>query len=92
MISIDKILEDNLPDSMSRILDTLPDSKANIKDAMLEFGKQLLQMAAESASIILYIDNIKESSIKEHCTHRNNMEYLYINDKQSILDTINQVK
>jgi len=78
MINIDKILEDNLPDSMSRILDTLPDSKANIKDAMLEFGKQLLELATENVELKPYYN-------------KNGLEVGEEIDMQTILDTINQV-
>ena len=84
MISIDKILEDNLPDSMSRILDTLPDSKANIKDVMLDFGKQLLELAAENALL-----NNGDYCIKVTCDEI--MRQIVV-DKPSILDTIKQVE
>lgn len=63
-----------------------------IKIVLKDFAKELLELAAENSSVILYIDSVKESSMKEHCIHRNNMEYIYTNDKQSILDTIKQVE
>ena len=47
------------------------------KKAMLEFGKQLLELAAENA------ETIKDDNP--------NMEFYTVN-KQSILDTINQVE
>lgn len=63
-----------------------------IKNAMKEACKKILELVTENSSVILYIDNVKESSMKEHCIHRNNMEYIYTNDKQSILDTIKQIE
>lgn len=80
MINIYKILEDNLPDSMSRILDTLPDSKVNIKDAMLEFGKQLLEVAAER-SLIYDGDYCLDMTFDE------NMRKIIV-DKESITEVL----
>ena len=55
------------------------------KDSMLEFGKQLLELAAENAKI-KYVDygNFQPGSCYES-------EEIPIINKQSILDTINQV-
>ena len=55
-------------------------SKAQFKETVLKFGKQLLELAAENAEMILLVD--EENDIIEEAS---------IN-KQSILDTINQVK
>ena len=54
--------------------------KELILKAMLDFGEQLLELAAENAEMILLVD--EENDIIEEAS---------IN-KQSILDTINQVK
>ena len=54
--------------------------KELILKAMLDFGKQLLELAAENAEMILLVD--EENDIIEEAS---------IN-KQSILDTINQVE
>jgi len=91
MIDINKILEDNLPDSMSRILDTLPDSKANIKDAMMDFGKQLLEMAAENANFNVRKYGTWHSNNFKFKTYTNRFEAIEMNN-QSILDTIKYVE
>lgn len=55
-------------------------SKAQFKKTVLKFGKQLLELAAENAEMILLID--EENDIVEEASI----------DKQSILDTIKQIK
>ena len=49
-----------------------------VKDSMLEFGKQLLELAAENALYIHEFDGAHGCECKV--------------DRQSILDTINQIK
>ena len=54
--------------------------KENLVQSYVDFGKQLLELAAENAEMILLVD--EENDIIEEAS---------IN-KQSILDTINQVE
>ena len=68
-------------------------SKDKFKELFLEFGKQLLELAAENASLHGYKtekpDNMDElfNLCKDDCSEL----YYYIN-KNSILDTIKQVE
>lgn len=88
--------------NLEEILYTHVYSKLNIKDlkeqieceksAMLEFGKQLLELAAENAKLI------KDGTIyrNDYFELNRNNPYASSSDvhvyKQSILDTINQVE
>ena len=54
--------------------------RTKVKNEMLEFGKQLLELAAENAKMKLLID--EENDIVEEATI----------DKGSIINTIKQVK
>ena len=62
----------------------------NIKSAMLEFGQQLLELAAENAELKLKIKlECTESQLENGFCFGDNA---IIVNKQSILDTINQVE
>jgi len=74
-------------------------SKKGLKQAMLEFGQQLLELAYEKSKIDIlkfedvenkgwYILNDKNRLVKDQL----NDLYCYSISKQSILDTINQVE
>lgn len=66
-------------------------SKAQFKNAILEFSKQLLELAAENVKLI-HSENLP-NEIDRAEAHYDFMEkfYLYI-DKQSILNTIKQIE
>ena len=62
----------------------------NIKSAMLEFGQQLLELAAENAELKLKIKlECTESQLENGFCFGDNA---IIVNKQSILNTINQVE
>lgn len=85
-INLDQILEENAPITCS-VLTT--GSVNSIKAAMMEACKQILELAAKNARLDYAdsFDEVPEGVISEN-TERG---YIFI-DKQSILDTINQVK
>lgn len=85
-LNLSEILEDNLPDSMSRILDATTDSKVYIRSAMMEFGKQLLELAAENAEMY-YVNRDKKISQLSNFDKN-----IYRIDSQSITNTLNQVE
>ena len=77
-IDLDEIIKENLK------FDCI-DSSAfeNCKNAMMEFGKQLLELAAENAKVI-EIYNAKDNGF--------NAAWEKVIELQSITDTIKQVK
>lgn len=85
-LNLSEILEDNLPDSMSRILDATTDSKVYIRSAMMEFGKQLLELAAENAEMY-YVNRDKKISQLSNFDKN-----IYRIDSKSITNTLNQVE
>lgn len=62
-------------------------SESNIKVAMLEFGKQLLELAAENANLSISSRGV-ETYFDNFYSGVDNVEV----NKQSILDTIKQVE
>lgn len=68
----------NLEEALSEIITTYYKSKAGAKIKLLEFSKQLLELASENAEITISDEN-------------GNWDYPDIN-KQSILDTIKQIE
>ena len=74
----------NLKEILSKYVDTMDDYVGydtpiqNVKDAMIDFGWQLLELAAENAKTEVVQMNISGS--------------VRIVNKQSILDTIKQVE
>ena len=66
-----------------------------VLDTMREFGKQLLELAAENANLIEFWENSNSEYIEESVSIFDDdgdfQTMVYVN-KQSILDTINQVK
>ena len=76
-INLEEIIENELYNKHLFFNKTNP---VQIKNICIEFGKQLLELAAENAEMILLVD--EENDIIEEAS---------IN-KQSILDTINQVE
>ena len=77
-------LEEILQDCWITTLDNSKEVHAPIEDvklAMIEFGKQLLELAAENAKLIDY--STHKTAFTAH-----NMGV----DKQSILDTIKQIE
>lgn len=63
------------------------------KDSMYEFGKQLLELAAENVSMTGYSITEKEGleNLFNICKDDMSELYYYV-DKESILDTIKQVE
>lgn len=66
-----------------------------IKDAMLEFGKQILELAAENANLIEHWENSDTKYIENsfcNFDEDGNLQNVIYANKQSILDTIKQVE
>ena len=83
-----------------RCIDRNPDNGQYYDDdlakvAMLEFGKQLLELAAENANLIEFWENSNSEYIEESVSIFDDdgdlQNIIYVN-KQSILDTIKQVE
>ena len=73
-INLDEIISNYNPDLKT---DYSVVFYSNIKDAMLDFGKQLLELASENAEVAAEFNGYED--------------YTTV-DKKSITDTINQVK
>ena len=65
------------------------DSLDSFKDAMLEFGKQLLELAAEKA---LVEETCGEKTIRSDYSFFDNYDGIIAVNKQSILNTIKQIE
>lgn len=84
-INLEKILYDELSDNMMNVIDNNENMKEWILDAMKEACKQVLELATENASAKIEIQWSGNTGT-EYCD-----EYAIV-DKQSILNTINQIK
>ena len=65
-----------------------------VKKAMIEFGKQLLKLAAENATLS-YADGrycLPDYAVENFNAVVDDLDNAYFIDKQSILDTINQIE
>ena len=85
-------LEEILQDCWITTLDNSKEVHAPteyVKLAMIEFGKQLLELAAENAE--LYCED-KSVNIKYTTNFEKNGNLVISIDRKSILDTINQVE
>lgn len=95
-INLEEIINDELH---SRHLYFNKLNTVQIKNICLEFGKQLLELAAENVVIKNICDDCDSENLDIidgyfHCKDCDRMDYTprKIVNKQSILDTINQVE
>ena len=76
----------NLEEILKKHSNICIDDRENVVEAMKEACKQLLELAAENAEITVKLkENCNELSLLDEWT-------TYIVDKQSILNTINQIE
>ena len=89
-------LEEILQDCWITTLDNSKEVHAPIEDvklAMLEFGKQLLELAAENAKINWVENNVEMESDTDFSFRDSDGNWCKINiNEQSILNTIKQIK
>ena len=77
-INLEEIIKSNSPAIYENQTRRDGWTKNQVKNICLEFGKQLLELAVENAELIKYTDNFGDPAV-------------YLN-KQSILDSINQIE
>lgn len=91
-INLEKIISDELYNKHLFFNKTNP---VQIKNICIEFGKQLLELAAENANLIEHWENSDTKYIENYFCNFDedgNLQNVIYANKQSILDTIKQVE
>jgi len=93
-INLEEILNRTLEISKTDSLTSI--SKDSIYVAMREFGEQLLKLASENAKVdvsMMYPDTEKAEDVQEVlCDHYHDREWHLSVDKETIINTIDQVE